>query len=318
MLELVEEWIWDSWYLHDGSQWHCWFLKAPRSLGDPALRHWNVTHGHATSTDLRNWTYHGTAFAPSATPSWDDYTTWTGSVVRGDDDAWHYFYTGTSRAENGKIQRIGHATGTDLESWQRVGNGLCLDISGPAARLYETEWEGRWHDRSLRDPWVMRNPDGNGWLMYFTARSSQMQDTRDAGCIGLATSPDLHTWELQPPAFVGGWGELEVPQVFQAGDKWFCLFCMSSWHQSDRNRASMGVSGRGNHFLVADHPLGPWQLADGPALDVADERYAARILDHDGLQIIGFKDGEPDRFGGYLMDPQTVSIDPERGLVLED
>ena len=74
----------------------------------------------------------------------------------------------------------------------------------------------------------------------------------------------------------------------------------------------MGVSGRGNHFLVADHPLGPWQLVDGPA-DVADERYAARILDHDGLQIIGFKDGEPDRFGGYLMDPQTVSIDPERG-----
>ncbi len=210
MLELSDEWIWDSWYLHDGSQWHCWFLKAPRSLGDPALRHWNVTHGHATSTDLRNWTYHGTAFEPSASPSWDDYTIWTGSVVRGDDNVWHYFFTGTSHAENGKIQRIGHATGTDLKSWQRLGNGLCLDIIGPSARLYETEWEGRWHDRSLRDPWVMRNPDGDGWLMYFTARSSLMEDTRDAGCIGLATSPDLHKWELQPPAFVGGWGELEA------------------------------------------------------------------------------------------------------------
>lgn len=306
------KWLWDSWYVHDGKVWHGYFLQADRSLGDPDLRHFNVSQGHATSTDLSTWTHHGTTFAPSTTPAWDDYTTWTGSVVRGDDGLWHLFYTGTTRAERGMYQRIGHATSTDLHNWTRVGDGLCLDLTGPNADCYETDHiVGHWHDRAMRDPWVMRNPDG-GWLMYFTARAPGIPEPNAGGAIGFATSPDLMTWTLCPPVFTGGFGQLEVPQVFRQGEHWYCLFCTSSVHWSTQYRATNPQSPvTGSHYLIADHPRGPWRIAPGDFLDGADpcRRYAARIVDTpDGLRILGFADGGKARFGGYVMDPEPVTV----------
>ncbi len=319
MLSLDDHWVWDSWYLHDGQRWHCWYLKAPKSIGDPAQRHWNVSQGHAVSDDLVNWRGHSTALAPSDGPAWDDYTTWTGSVLKGNDGQYHYFYTGSCRAEDGMIQRIGHAVGTDLETWERVGDGFCLDIVGPNADFYETAWQGRWHDRAMRDPWVMKDPSGDGWLMYFTARVPDVEETNAAGCIGFATSPDLYDWTLHPPVYIGSWGQLEVPQVFEKEGTWYCLFCMVEDHQSQANLNRHGPSGRGNHYLIADNPRGPWRLPDGPFLDVKDERYAARIVDHDGLQILGFKDGElRGAFGGYIMDPSPVTRRADGTLILED
>ncbi len=317
MIALDDHWIWDSWYLHDGTQWHCWYLKAPKSIVDPELRHWNVSQGHAVSNDLINWEHRGTALAPSTKPAWDDKTTWTGSTLKGDDGRWHYYYTGTSKAEDANVQRIGHAVGDDLENWERVDGGLCLDIEGPNAHLYETAWEGVWHDRALRDPWVMKDPDGDGWLMYFTARSTGVDEVNDAGCIGLATSDDMYKWTLQPPVFTGGWGQLEVPQVFKQGEHWYCLFCMVEPHQAAWNLKQNGPSGTGNHYLIAENPRGPWRLPEGAALDTQVQRYAARIVDDNGMQILGFKNWEGDTFGGYIMDPAPVYQHADGSLSLE-
>jgi beta-fructofuranosidase len=110
VIALPDKWIWDSWYARDGDLWHGYFLQADKTLGDPDLRHFNVTQAHATSRDLKAWTHLGTCFAPAVGPAWDDYTTWTGSVVQGPDGMWHLFYTGTSHADEGMKQRIGHAT----------------------------------------------------------------------------------------------------------------------------------------------------------------------------------------------------------------
>lgn len=317
MLRLEDEWVWDSWYLREGGRWHCWYLKAPRSIGDPELRHWNVSLGHATSDDLVNWSGHSTALAPAAGPAWDDFTTWTGSTLRGEDGRWHLFYTGTSRAEDGAIQRIGHAVGDDLECWERVGSGPCLDLCGPNAEFYEIDHAGRWHDRAMRDPWVMKDPCGPGYLMYFTARVPQGDEVNDAGCIGLARSPDLNDWMLEPPTFAGGWGQLEVPQVFEHRSRWYCLFCMAEEHQAGWNRKANGPSGTGSHYLISDHPRGPWRIPDGPALDIDQDRYAARIVDDGGLKILGFKDGGRDSFGGYIMDPAAVHCRADGTLCLE-
>jgi beta-fructofuranosidase len=310
------KWIWDSWYAFDGTQWHGYFLQADRSLGDPDLRHFNVSQGHAVSTDLVNWTHLGTMLRPSDGPAWDDYTTWTGSVVRDEDGGWHLFYTGATRAEDGLYQRIGHATSTDGHNWQRVNGGLCLDLTGPVADLYEKDHAiGHWHDRAMRDPWVMRDPDGDGWLMYFTARVPGIVEPNAGGGIGFATSPDLVTWTLQPPVFTGGFGQLEVPQVFPVGAHWYCLFCTSGFHWSDAYRAANPQSPvTGSHYLIADHPRGPWRVAPGPFLDGAEpcRRYAARIVHTpDGLQILGFADGGKDQFGGYVMDPEPVLVSPD-------
>jgi beta-fructofuranosidase len=104
-IALDKKWIWDSWYVQDAGLWHGFFLQADKTLIDPDLRHLNVTQGHATSTDLVNWTHLGTTFGPQRDgAAWDDSTTWTGSVVRGDDNLWHLFYTGTRLSENSLYQ----------------------------------------------------------------------------------------------------------------------------------------------------------------------------------------------------------------------
>ena len=68
-IALPTRWIWDSWYVRDGDLWHAFFLQADKSLGDPDLRHFNVTQGHATSRDLKVWDYRGTSFAPAQGPA---------------------------------------------------------------------------------------------------------------------------------------------------------------------------------------------------------------------------------------------------------
>ncbi len=320
VLALSDKWVWDSWYVRDGDLWHGFFLQADKSLGDPELRHWNVTIGHAVSRDLTSWTYLGTCLAPSVSPAWDDKTTWTGSVVQDSDGLWHLFYTGTSAAEDGLLQRIGHAVSRDLHDWQRVGNGLALDRT---SETYEEFREDRWHDRAFRDPWVMRDPEGQGWLMAFTARQGGIDDTLEAGAIGFATSPNLYDWHLEDPIFVGGFGQLEVPQIFTIDGRWYCLFCTGAdcWSESAIDRVGPAVSG--NHYLIGDTPRGPWRLAPGPMFDGADptDRYAARIVFDGGVpKLLGFRwfDRQGARFIGEIADPARIGIDDAGRLQLID
>lgn len=319
MLALDDKWLWDSWYVRDGETWHAFYLQAPKAIQDPELRHWNVSYGHATSSDLQNWTHLGTCFEPADGPAWDDYTTWTGSVVKGEDGQWHLFYTGTSRSDNGKHQKLGHAVSDDLHNWARVGDGLILDRDD----RYEEFQPGRWHDRAFRDPWVMRDPDGDGWLMYFTARSAAIEGKLDAGAIGFATSPDLFTWRLEDPVFTGGFGELEVPQVFDWGGTWYCLFCTGDRFWSDTAQALIGAPRTGTHYLTASSPRGPWQLATGPLLDGAHpgKRYAARIVE-DGphKHLLGFLMTDPATgvFPGIITDPAPVTRLDDGRLALAD
>ncbi|WP_035260083.1 glycoside hydrolase family protein [Actibacterium mucosum] len=315
MLHLEDKWLWDSWYVQDGHIWHAFYLQAPKSIGDPEQRHWNVSYGHATSRDLINWDHQGTCFAPSEGPAWDDYTTWTGSVLRGDDGQWHLFYTGTSRGGGGKHQKLGHAVSDDLHNWQRVGDGLVLDRD----ERYEEFREGRWHDRAFRDPWVMRDPDGDGWLMYFTARNALVAGKMDAGAIGFATSADLFTWTLQDPVFTGGFGELEVPQVFEWGGTWYCLFCTGDRFWSDSAQQLLGEPVSGNHYLIGDGPRGPWRLAQGPFLD--PRTYAGRIVNDNGTRkLMGFLQYDPatEPFRGVISDPMRVIRHSDGRLGLAD
>jgi beta-fructofuranosidase len=311
-LAIANKWIWDFWLAKNNEDWHIYFLQADKSLGDPELRHRNVTQGHAVSRDLSNWRHLGTCFRPSAGAAWDDWTTWTGSVLQGPDGLWHLFYTGTTHTGAGMHQRIGHAISVDMHNWVRVGDGLCLDLSGSE---YEEYTPGHWHDRAMRDPWVMRHPDGDGWLMYFTARVTGIAEPNAGGAIGLATSPDLYTWTLRSPVYRGGmFGQMEVPEVFEHDGRWYLLFCTSGKHWSKAYRAFNRQSPvTGSHYLTADHPLGPWAIAPGPFFEGQEpcRRYAGKIVKTDaGLQVMGFIHTTPDRaFVGVVSDPIPVSVD---------
>lgn len=319
-LALDDKWIWDFWLARDGEDWHIFFLQADKSLGDPELRHRHVTQGHAVSRDLRNWRHLGTSFAPAAPPAWDDWTTWTGSVVAGPDKLWHLFYTGTRHgAEQGLKQRIGHARSRDLHDWTRVGDGLCLDLPGPG---YEEHAPGLWHDRAMRDPHVMRDPGGEGWLMFFTARVPGRSEPNAGGAIGFATSPDLDTWTLQPPVYAGGlFGQMEVPQVIAHQGRWYMMFCTAAGHWSAAYR---GLNPQepvtGTHYLMAERPRGPWTIAPGPFLDGhrPARRYAGKLIEVDGqLFYMAFLHTTPAAdFAGTLSDPIPVKVDGDGHLRL--
>ncbi|PWQ96908.1 glycoside hydrolase family 68 protein [Leucothrix pacifica] len=318
-MKLDDKWTWDFWLTRDNGLWHIFFLQANKSLLKQELRHWNVSVGHATSSDLQEWQQLGTCFQPSATPSWDDKTTWTGSVVQGDDGLWHLFYTGTSEKENGMKQRIGHATSTDLHGWERVGNGLCLDID---TQWYEEYTPGHWHDRAMRDPWVMRDPHSDDWLMFFTARVPGTTEPNEGGAIGLARSSDLKNWTTEAPIWQGDFGQLEVPQVMHVQGKWYCLFCTADEHWSEGYTARSPTDPvSGSHYLMADDIRGPWRMASGPFLDggIPCKRYAGKLVEaDDGLKFLGFLHDTPEgEFIGELSDPIPVSIDSDGLLHLD-
>ena len=221
MIKLKEKWLWDFWLNKDNDVWYCYFLQADKSLKNPDLRHNNVTHGLATLKDLIHWKHHGTVFAPSDNENFDDYTTWTGSIIK-NNSKWHYFYTGRNKKENGSKQRIGHAIGETPYSFNRCGNGLALDLD---TNIYqELENDNYWKDRAMRDPWVMKHPYENKFIMAYTARASINNDPYQCGVIGMAESNDLYEWQSTKPLFGGLFSQLEVPQIFTVKDRWYCLW----------------------------------------------------------------------------------------------
>lgn len=219
VLRLDEHWVWDSWVADDGDEYHLYFLQAPRSLEDFALRHVHATVGHATSRDLVTWDYHGQCLGRAET-GFDDLAIWTGSVVRAA-GCWWMFYTAISTAGHHIFdQRIGAAVSNDLHHWRRVSDQPTLPVdrrwyktlhvdppgtTGPDLTLVSQTW---------RDPLVLPDPDGEGWHMLLTARANGA-NRLDDGVIGHAVSHDLTSWDIRPPLSQpgAGFGQLEVPQI---------------------------------------------------------------------------------------------------------
>ena len=92
------------------------------------------------------------------------------------------------------------------------------------------------------------------------------------------------------------------------------MFCTSGEHWSEAYRAFNPQDPvTGSHYLVAQHPRGPWQVAPGSFFD-GDEpalRYAGKVLDVGGrLVTMGFihTTAECD-FVGEVSDPIPVSVD---------
>lgn len=302
MLRLADSWIWDFWFADDGRAFHVFFLKARRALGDPELRHMNVAIGHATSQDLVHWTEAAEVLAAAASPAFDDVATWTGSVVRGPDGAWFMFYTGGTRTAEGVKQRIGLATSADLYTWHRHPASPLLESD---ARWYEQLGPGR--DEGWRDPWVFRDPAGDGWHMLVTARSSDGAPAQ-RGVVGYARSADLVRWQVQPPlsrADTGFW-HLEVQQVeVVAGHPVLIFSCLPDQLSEERQR----VSGPGAIWCVpAESPLGPFDTRRAVPVSGA-ELYSGRLIrDRSGQWVmLAFRNQGTEGFVGEISDPMPVA-----------
>jgi beta-fructofuranosidase len=314
-LRLADRWIWDFWLARDGADHHLFFLQAPRALGDPDRRHWNVSIGHAVSTDLSIWELLPDALAPGPAGAWDDYTTWTGSVLA-HAGRWCMFYTGTSRTERGKVQRIGLATSDDLVGWQRAGDRPLIEAD-PA--WYELLDPRVWPEQAWRDPWVFRDPGTGRFHALVTARANA-GDPATRGVIGHATSDDLVTWEVRPPVTPAGvFGHLEIPQVEHVGGAWRLLFSTPPGPEHVRATAPAALV-EGTHTLCAAGPLGPYEWTTHRALDAdaAGSRYGGRLVHTDrGWCLLAWLNRAPDgAFLGELADPVPVRLDGDT-LTLE-
>jgi beta-fructofuranosidase len=297
MLDLTDDWVWDFWTIQDGADHHLFFLHAPRSLGDPDLRHRNAKVGHAVSADLRTWTRLPDALAPQPVPAFDDLATWTGSCVRDPSGGWRMFTSGISRREDGMAQRFGSAYSDDLLTWTRDDLVSEADPTWYAVRDWrdETHW---------RDPFVIEGPDG--WHLYLTAKASRglWPGDRGNGVVGHLTSPDLRTWTVRPP--LGGpsgrFDQLEVISLAEVDGRWALVFsCLAP-------EVVGAAPGSGGIWSVPVHGPGAAVDLEAAVLMTDEDLYVGRVVPSDeGPVFLAFRNRDPaGEFVGGVIDPVPV------------
>jgi beta-fructofuranosidase len=320
-LRLADRWLWDFWLARDGPDYHLFYLQALRALKEERLRHWNATVGHAVSQNLVDWQVLPDALAPSppGTGAWDDYTTWTGSVIH-HEGRWHMFYTGGRRAEGGLVQRIGLATSKDLLHWEKHPANPLIEVD---PRWYETLDTEIWHDQAWRDPWIFHHPRSDDFHALITARVNHgPPDGR--GVIAHARSEDLLHWEVRPPLTEpGDYGQMEVPQLIHAQGRYYLIFCTADWTHSARWRDRVGRPAlTGVYYLVAENPLGPFHRPRDGILagDRSGSYYAGKLVrsPEDRWVFLAARMMTPQgEFLGELSDPHPVQFHPDGSLSVE-
>ena len=311
-LVLPDKWVWDCWFAFDGEKHHIFYLHASKALGDPDRRHRNVMVGHAVSNDLTNWTIVRDALAVGPSPSFDSYTTWTGSVVKDDAGLWWMFYTGTSREDGGDIQSIGAATSKDLMVWEKLGNEALLKADPSWYETFELPEATAEH---CRDPWVFRSPGKPDWQMLFTSRANHGR-YRERGIVGYATSPDLRKWTIQPPLSSPdqGFHELEVLQFANVDGVPLLIFSCYWTNITESRLADVGKVGL-TYSVVVNEDLTNIDITKAKPFN-SHPLYASRLVQDQGGDwfLVGFVDMVEGEFGGYLPDPVPVTADAILGL----
>ena len=208
---------------------------------------------HAVSDDGLSWEAVPHALHISNPGHFDDDMLWTMHVTPDPDLAadpenggpWRMFYTGLSREDAGRVQRVGLATSDDLIHWNKVfdsaddpgsttaGGNACdypLEVPGPPyekGRLDTRRWT------SFRDPYFYhdcpRNSDGNlsdctgERLLLACGRVDHGPDIR-RGCVLTARETERNRFEfIEPLHHPGLYDEIEVPGVFRLDGRYFLL-----------------------------------------------------------------------------------------------
>lgn len=309
-----DKWVWDFWFAQNGADYHIFYLQAPRDLGDESLRHWNSSIGHAVSTDLSHWQILPDALAPTKEneEAFDSYTTWTGSILK-HQGLWYMFYTGSNRFEKGRIQRVGLATSLDLIVWDKHPSNPLIEAD---SRWYELLDIDTWHELAWRDPWVFRY---NGAFHAFITGRANHGPADGRGVIAHARSSDLVQWEVLPPLTNPGlFGQMEVPQIISANNRYYLLFSCGSKQLSTQGRIRFNNK-TGTYYMGGESPLGPFRfLGDQPLIgDKSGSLYSGKFVlgPDEEWYLMAFTNYDKDgNFIGGITDPMPVHISDE-GLI---
>ncbi|MFP4282166.1 MAG: glycosyl hydrolase [Opitutales bacterium] len=203
---------------------------------------------HAVSTDGVNWRRVRNSLFIGDPGSWDDLMLWTMHVSPDPHQAgrWRMFYTGLTRRDRGRVQRIGLAYSDDLYRWEKApvswkdDRGLedppavkaarelsaeaeatavhapydaesCLPLQ-PDAAHYESTLAKPRHWVSFRDPFYCRTEAG-AWLLA-SARVNEGPLVR-RGCVALLEETAPHHFESRPTlCHPHLYDDIEVPNYF--------------------------------------------------------------------------------------------------------
>ncbi|MFI9162486.1 mucin-1 [Kitasatospora aureofaciens] len=251
-----------------------------------------TSYGRATSPDLVHWRPQGGAFGVGLPGRFDEHAVWTmHPVPHGNGTA--MFYTGvTTLPSGGPLQSVGLARSdrADGTGWRRHG-------TEPVVRA-DPRWYRTGEGMAWRDPFVVRDDDGTGWVMVVCASDAALPFER-GGCVGLATSDDLEHWQVHPPLLSpGDVDELECPVLERLEDGWLLL-------------GSIGAT-RHIEAWTAPHLDGPWvrrgplgpPLAYAPRVVTAPD--GARVVLHTVPRRVGLQDsGATCR--GMLAQPKALT-----------
>ena len=248
------------------------------------------------------------ALAPGAPGEWDDFTTWTGNVVR-TDERWALLYTGACHAEDGLVQRIGLAWSDDLVVWHKDAANPVMEAD---AGWYERLDAGVWHDEAWRDPAVVRDPTSGCYHAFLTART-RAGEPSTRGVLAHATSLDLRSWKVDAPLDGPvGFGYLEVPQVTQYDGRWHLLVSVDLERQTGRPPPH----DLGTFHAVADRLDGPYRETGPLFVDGRARFYGAKLVEHDGdLWCLAWRNlGDDGAFIGGITDPWPVEVAEDGAL----
>lgn len=263
--------------------------RRPGPFGEPFGWALSRTADFVTYTDL------GEVLERGGDEAQDQFV-FAGSVLdRGDhpDGRFVAMYTGYNRdyAIQGRAaQVLMRATSDDLLHWHRDDRALVV----PQPGYDPDDW---------RDPFVLRDPDHDRWIMILGARLAG--DPVRTGRTVWFTSTDLTEWHFEGDFWAPDLYSMhEMPDLFRIGDWWYLL----TTEYSDRSRTI---------YRMAPDLSGPWQA---PADDSFDGRtyYAARSAADDAGRryLFGWvptKEGEVDlgaqQWGGTLLVHEVVQRD---------
>lgn len=305
MLYLKNTLIWDFWLLRVKDTFHLFYLECPRKLAKE--KNDITTIGHAVSTDLYNWETKGTILSGGAKGDWDDLCLWTGCTVELN-GKYYLFYTGRKKSEAGRIQRIGVAVSDDLHHFVKMPQNPILVAD---KRWYEetVNFSSVYPHVAWRDPYVVKDPDSDYYYAFITARTNTGSD-QTRGCIGLARSTNLLEWECLPPVYAPNrYRYLEVPAVYQFGNRWYLLYGTKDYcHAVDspERRPETGC-----FYTSSEELLGPYLQEDHVLVGTDTGAYTTKLVQTDqGLfalfHITKYPGLEP--YAGFISDPFPVNI----------
>ena len=175
---------------------------------------------HAVSEEGLLWRRTRNALFVGDPGSWDDDMLWTMHVSAAPDrtGAWRMFYTGLSRRERGRVQRIGLARSEDLMNWEKDTSGSYpLSVGG----YYEKSLsEGReWV--SFRDPFFFI--EGDTRLLLANARVAQGPVIR-RGCVAALEEAEPDRFTFRPALFLPFmYDDVEVPSLYNIGGTYYLI-----------------------------------------------------------------------------------------------